>query len=331
MNYKVSVIVPIYKVEKFIARCASNLFRQTLDAVQFIFVDDCSPDGSMAILQDIINTYPHLQDAIIVCTHSENRGLPSARNTGLKKATAEFVLHCDSDDWLECDALELLYKKALAEHADIVWCDWYLSFQNNERYMSQQIEGKTVIIGEEVIKLMLGGRLKYNVWNKLVRRTLYIDHHIHFPDGYGMGEDMTMIKLFAFTERVTYLPKALYHYVQLNNEAFTKKTTAQHLEQIKYNVDDVVHFLLLKYGHTMDNFIHYFKLNVKLPFLISADKESYERWNLWYPESNAYIDSNPQFNTRTKLIQKAAIKRQYWVLKLYYILVIRFVYGIIYK
>ncbi|MDA4743656.1 hypothetical protein, partial [Enterobacter hormaechei] len=71
----------------------------------------------------------------------------------------------------------------------------------------------------EAVILMLGGKVRYNVWNKLVKKELYTDNNIWFPDGYGMGEDMTMIKLFAFAKKVNYLPKALYHYVQLNEEA----------------------------------------------------------------------------------------------------------------
>jgi len=331
MDYKVSVIVPIYKVEKFIARCATHLFEQSLQEVQFIFVDDCSPDNSINILEETIALYPNRAANVNIFRHPVNKGLPSARNTGLEFAEGEYILHCDSDDWLDTDALYLLYNKGVSENADIIWCDWYLSFKNNERLMSQKVDMQNVITGFETIKLMLCGRLKYNVWNKLVKRTLYVDNNVHFPDGNGMGEDMTMIKLFVFTDRVTYLPKALYHYVQLNNEAFTKKTTAQHFEQIKYNVDNIVSFVKNKYGDSIEEYINYFKLNVKLPFLISYDIESYERWNLWFPESNAYIDKNVFFNMRTRMIQKAALHRQYWLLKLYYVFVVRIMYGIIYN
>lgn len=332
MEYKVSVIVPIFKVENFIYRCAQNLLEQSLDEVEYIFVDDCSPDKSIIILEDLLSQYPNKEKSIKLIRHNENKGLPTARNTGLLHATGEFVFHCDSDDWLERNALEELYHKAIQVDAEIVWCDWYLSFEKNERYMSQSYgQLGHSMSGLEVVKLMLGGRLKYNVWNKMVKRNLYSENDIWFPDGYGMGEDMTMIKLFAVASRVSYLNLALYHYVQLNNEAFTKKTTKAHLEQIKYNVDHVVDFLQQRIGHSINESIQFFKLNVKLPFLITSEVESYDRWNNWYPESNPYIDLNPLFNFRTKLIQKAAIYRQYWFLRLYYRVVVRLIYGVLYR
>lgn len=330
MGFDVSVIVPIFKVEAFIERCAVNLLEQTLTDVELIFVDDCSPDSSFDILQSVLLRYPQKKGNVKIIRHERNLGLPSARNSGLSVATGEYIFHCDSDDWLEKSGLELLYNDAVSNDADIVWCDWFLSFSGNERYMSQKLISDT-INRLEVIKSILGGTLKYNVWNKLVRRKIYTENKIVFPDGFGMGEDMTMIKLFVFANKISYLSHALYHYVQLNQEAFTKKTTELHLEQIKHNVNDTINYLESRMKDIPLVYFHFFKLNVKLPFLISGDKISYERWLLWFTESNEFIDKNPFFNLRTKIIQKAAMKRQFWILKLYYHLVIRFVYGIIYN
>ncbi|MCL1671872.1 glycosyltransferase family 2 protein [Elizabethkingia ursingii] len=331
MKYSVSVIIPIFNVERFIERCCINLFEQTLQSVEFIFVDDSSPDNSIAIVNRVLEEYPARKNDVQIIQHDINKGLPSARNTGLKIASGEYIFHCDSDDWLEKDALFLLFEKALSDKADAVWCDWYLSFKSNERYMSQSPNNQHIFSGKEAVILMLGGKVRYNVWNKLVKRKLYVDNNIGFPDGYGMGEDMTMIKIFALADKVSYLQKALYHYVQLNEEAFTKKTTEHHLQQIRYNVNDIVTFLYKKYNDDLDEVIQFFKLNTKLPFLISNDKKSYERWLEWYPEANTYIDKNPMFSKRIKFIQKAALRHQFWILKLYYYLVARFVYGIIYK
>lgn len=330
-QYAVSVIVPVFKVERFIARCCQYLFEQSLEQVEFIFVDDCSPDHSMRIVQEVLANYPARSNDVRIIKHAVNKGLPSARNSGLRVARGAFVFHCDSDDWMEKEALSKMYQHAMQHNADIVWCDWYLSFKDNERYISQSPPAGNMVSGKEGIQLMFGGRVRYNVWNKLVRRSIYENQHIQFPDGYGMGEDMTMVKLFVYANKVCYLPMALYHYVQLNEEALTKKTAMHHLQQIRYNVDQLVVFLHQHYGESMEESIQFFKLNIKLPFLISADERSYQRWLDWYPEANSYIDQNPMFSMRTKFIQKMAIKRQFWLLKLYYYLVIRVVYGIIYK
>lgn len=330
MSYSVSVIIPMFKVQAFVGQCARQLFSQTLQNVEFIFVDDCSPDESSSIVKKVLEDFPARKSQVQMVRHEQNKGLPSARNTGLSLAKGDYIFHCDGDDWLETIALELLWNKAQEEQADLVFCDWYLSFKNNERYMSQD-PGTSDMDGVRLIKLMLSGKLKYNVWNKLVKRDLYMDYGIRFPDGYGMGEDMTMIRLSGAAKRVSYLPKALYHYVQLNNEAFTKKTSDKHFEQIRFNVNQTLSYLKDRFGDKLREDMEFFKLNIKLPFLISSDSTSYKRWNEWYPESNEFIDKNPNFNFRTRFIQKAALRKQFWLIKCYYYLVIRMVYGLIYR
>ena len=327
MNQFVSIIVPIFNVEKYIERCVRSLFEQTLGNMEYIFVDDCSPDQSMEILRRLINEYEYKNLTVKIISHKQNKGLPSARNSGLAVATGEYVFHCDSDDWMEKDAMEKMLKIAETNDADIVWCDWFLSFRDNERYM-QQKGNETPI---DCIKAMLSGRMKYNVWNKMVRRSLYIDNRITFPDGFGMGEYMTMIQAFAFAEKVCYVPEALYHYIQLNTAAFTKTASETHLSQIQYNANRTIEFIQSRYGAELEKELQYFKLNIKLPFLISNKKDSYRRWLEWYPEANRYINRNKMFSLRIRLLQQAAVKRQFWIVWLYYYLVVKVVYGVIYK
>jgi len=328
---KISIIVPVYNVEKFIGKCVRSLFEQTYSYIEYIFVDDCSLDKSINILEAILEEYPNRKEQTRIIRHEENKGLPSARNSGLKLATGEYIFHCDSDDYLDINAIKLLLEEVEKNNADVVWCDWYLSFKKNERYMHQKPNKTGIISGLEVIKLILGGKIRHNVWNKLVKRELYIKNNICFPDNYGMGEDVTMIKLFAFTDRVCYLPKALYHYVQINENAFTHKTTEKHLEELKYNIDHINSFLKSKYDEDINDYICFFKLNTKLHFLISSEKKLYERWLDWFPEANDYIDKNHMFSKRIKILQKMALKRHFWFLRLHYYLVIRFVYGFIYS
>ena len=100
MSYKVSVIIPIYGVEKFIGRCAKTLMQQTLKEVEYIFVNDATPDCSMKVLQEVLARYPERQNSVVVAVHETNKGLPAARNTGLQMAQGEYIFHCDSDDLL---------------------------------------------------------------------------------------------------------------------------------------------------------------------------------------------------------------------------------------
>ena len=247
---KVSVIVPIYKVENFMERCARSLFEQTLkEDMEFIFVDDASPDCSVSIIHQCLDDYPERENQTKILVHSQNKGLPSARNTGLQAATGKYVFHCDSDDYLDSGALEQMYEVAEQNRADMVWCDWYLSFAHSERYMKQPKYDSPV----EVLKGMLGGAMKYNVWNKLVSRRLYTDNQITFPDGHGMGEDMTMICLAACAKRVCYLPQAFYHYVRQNEHGFTQVRQQaginhRHLEDLKWNIERTANFVTQKWG-----------------------------------------------------------------------------------
>ncbi len=245
---KVSVIVPIYGVEKFVAHCAESLLSQTLREVEYIFVDDATPDRSIELLKSVIQRFPNRTNQVCIVSHKVNKGLPSARNTGLAAATGEYVFHCDSDDYLEVDALEQMYNLAHEHDADVVWCDWFLTFEKNERYMKQPSYSSAM----DALKAMLSGAMKYNVWNKLVRRSIYVEHQIEFPSGYGMGEDMTMMMVMAYADKVAYLPNAFYHYVKLNTGAFSQTYSDRHLIELKHNVGRIESFMKKRFGNELE-------------------------------------------------------------------------------
>lgn len=325
---KVSVIIPVYGVEAFIERCARNLFSQTLQDVEFIFVDDASPDGSIARLENCMEAFPERAGQTRILRHPENKGLPAARNTGLSVARGKYIYHCDSDDWMEPAMLEKLYAAAEAAEADIAYCDFFLSFERNERYMSNP----TYQSADEMLrKGFLGGKMKYNVWNKLVRRSLYTGNSIVFPEGHPMGEDMTMIQLAALADKVVYVPEALYHYVKLNEGAYSNSYSQKKLDDIRFNVDRTVSFLKEKYGDEREKEISLFKLSIKLPFLMTDDNKMYRLWEAWYTEANRYAGYDKELPLRTRWLQQMAAKGQWWYVKLYYKVVYRFIYGIIYK
>lgn len=322
---KVSVIVPIYNVSIFIERCAESLLQQTLEDVEYIFVDDATPDKSIEILQRVIDKYPGRKKCCRILHHEQNRGLPAARNTGLKVATGEYLYHCDSDDFVDKDMLKQMYKAAKQNNADIVWCDWFLSFRKNERYMKQP----NYSTPNEALKGLLSGTMKYNVWNKLVKRTLYEMNNIEFPSGQGMGEDMTMIGLFACAKSVAYIPEAYYHYVKINNGAMTNMWSQKHIDDLIYNVTRTENYISIKYGDIMNEYIAYFKLSVKVHLLISNDMEMYDLWNRLFVEANPYIMQNKSICFRTRILQWMAWKRQYWFIKLYYLIVQKLLYNFI--
>lgn len=320
---EVSVVIPIYNVGKFIGRCAESLMRQTLRDVEFIFVNDCTPDDSMSVLESVVSRYD--RDVKII-NHEVNRGLPSARNSGLAIAKGDYIFHCDGDDWVEETLLEKLSCAARSMGADFVYCDFFLSFENSERYMGNpEFEDP-----QEMLKRgFLGGTMKYNVWNKLVRRELY--EEIRFPDGHSMGEDMTMIRLLCCSKRVAHVKEGLYHYVQTNPGAFSKTQSRKQLADVRFNVDMTVSFLESRYGSSLKEPISIFKLSIKLPFLISDRSDQYQLWREWYPEANAYVMSNKDMPFRTRILQWMASKNIWFGVRLYYWIVYRFAYRILFE
>ena len=294
MEIKVSVIVPFWKVEAFIARCARSLMEQTLQEVEFIFVDDASPDRSAEILREAVAGSGR---DVKILSHPENKGLPAARNTGLSAARGKYVFHCDSDDYLEPAMLEKLYLAAEAARADIAYCDFWLDFGDTRRLMPARGFGDAATMLREGF---LAGTLKYNVWNKLARRSLY--EGISFPEGHSMGEDMTMMMLASRAGAVVHVAEPLYHYMKTNDGALTTGFSDKALEDLRFNTDRVLDFL----GPLDGDWAEFFKLNVKLPFLFTGEKRDWRNWRSWYPEANRFIGRNKALPFRTRMVQHFA-------------------------
>ena len=306
---KVTVIIPVYKVEAFVERCVRSLMEQTLQDVEFIFVDDASPDGSMEIVRRISAEYDR---DVRILVHPENKGLPAARNTGLAEAHGDYIFHCDSDDWPEKTMLEKMYEAAVGREADFVYCDFFLEFGTGRRYMTTPDYATT----EEMVKDgLLVGNMKYNVWNKLIHRSLY--DGVSFPEGHGMGEDMTIIPLATRARRTARVPEALYHYIKINAGAFSATMTERRLRDIRFNTDRVLQALESWETSDKEKYLAFFKLNVKLPFLFSDDKAQYRLWQEWYPEADRFIPENTSLPRRTRLVQEWAAKGHFGLVRLY--------------
>lgn len=322
---KVSVIVPFYNVSAFVERCARSLMEQTLEGVEFIFVDDASPDASRAILERVVSEYDR---NVRILTHPENQGLPAARNTGLAEACGEFIYHCDSDDWLEPAMLEDLYNAAIAQKADFVYCDFYLDFGTSHRVMHNPDYTEPKQMLKEGF---LAGLMKYNVWNKLVKRSLYAESGLQFPAGHGMGEDMTMIALATYASRTAHVAQPLYHYMKSNANAYTNTFSQQHLDDIRFNADRTLALLQCLDAGDKERYEAFFKLNLKLPFLFSGDRRQMRLWKQWYPEADPFISQNKLLPRRTRLVQQWAAAGLFPLVRLYNFLVNHLYYGIRYR
>ena len=298
----VSIITPVYKAEDFIERCAVSLFEQTYANVEYIFVDDCTPDASIERLQRVIERYPSRQPHVKIVRHQANRGVAAARNSGLDAATGEYIYYVDADDWLEKDAIERMCDKAEQTGADIVACGWYLAFSKNERRMPMPCYADA----ETALRGMLSGQMRWNLWLYMIKHELYTRNGIRYVEGENVGEDMlVLVRLFSRAQSIAFVDKALYHYTKQNDNSITQMKPSQQMAR--------------------------FKLNAKMPLLITDDEESYEVWAGCFPEANKYIMQNTMQTYRMRLVQQMAAKGRFGLVKLYYRLIFKFVYGILYR
>lgn len=284
----ISVIVPVYKVEKYVERCARSLMEQTMQEIEYIFVDDCTPDESIKLLKNVIEGYPERKKCCKIIHHDRNLGIAAARNTGLKEAVGDYIIHCDSDDWVEKNAYEEMYRKAKETGADIIATDYYEDFQNKSNVIKQAYPKNT----QQCIKCMLAGYIHCGTWNKLVRNEIYRKNNICFPIGIDMWEDvLTEIRLLYYAESIAYIPKQYYHYVQYNVESYTKKLSEKSL----LNMVDAIEYLDEFFKQNMEpefrQYLCYKKLTVKLNLLLNSRGNRQKDWNKLYPEANKWIAS----------------------------------------
>lgn len=301
---KVSVVVPVYGVEKYIERCARSLFGQTLDDIEFIFVDDCTPDRSIEILNRVLEEYPERKGLVKIIRHEKNQGLPIARQSGLKVATGDYIAHCDSDDWVDVTMYEKMYNRAIECDADLVICDYMIT---------DGIEYEKVEIGchstklERYIEYCLLQRNSWSLCNKLFKKSAY--YNIVFPYG-AMGEDMaTTMQLLWNCSKLEYIPIAYYHYY-FNPNSITKKRTKENslrnFAQLRDNTE-IVNKIFAQKSLTpkMKDGLLYLKLQVKSLLLpLVWNNEYYIMWKKLYPnlESQLYLSKYIDITTKIKYL-----------------------------
>ena len=217
---KVSVCIPIYNVSAYIERCARSLFGQTCREVEYIFIDDCSPDNSVEILRRVMSEYAERMPEVRIVRHEQNRGLSAARNTAVEQAKGEYIMHVDSDDYLAHDSVvESMILKAEETNADIVEAD-YVAVTCNGKLNCKNIRNsrsKDRLLADVICK-----NTQITIWNKLIRRRLYVDHNISVPDRLNNGEDyVTLPRLMYYAGKIEHIDDYTYCYNLMNVTSFS--------------------------------------------------------------------------------------------------------------
>lgn len=211
MNEKISIIVPIYRVEKYIHRCVDSILNQTYHNLEIILVDDGSPDGCPAICDEYAK-----QDERVIVIHQKNQGLSAARNAGLDKASGKYIFFVDSDDFIEENVIKIMVESAEENNADLVLCNYMcVDEQGNElktKYTKKL--GKKVLNPRDVFAQSCedGGAVFVVAWNKLYKRELWVDYR--YPVGKLHEDEFVFCHIVSQCNTIISAGYTGYYYVQ---------------------------------------------------------------------------------------------------------------------
>ena len=213
----ISILIPVYNVEPYIGRCIHSVMAQTYAGkMECIIVDDCGTDKSIAIAEQLITNYQG-SISFTILHHAHNRGLAVARNTAVNAAKGEFIIHVDSDDWIEPNMVEELVMKQIETYADIVSCNAIAHYADREEPLSEP----NYTSKDEMMRSILLLTLDHVIWRRLIRASLYRDNNISAVEGVNIGEDhYTLPRLLFYANSFTKCDKALYHYNCMNVNSY---------------------------------------------------------------------------------------------------------------
>ncbi|MCY9692626.1 glycosyltransferase [Paenibacillus alginolyticus] len=219
MNIKVSVIIPVYNAEKYLISCLDSLTSQTLEACEFIFINDGSKDQSGQIIEDYSKNDPRIK-----LIHQENKGVSMARNAGLQAAVGEFIGFVDADDYIETDMYATLYNAALEGNFDVVISNFESEIEGHKVITRYPFPLQSILAREYIEREILTYFLKSDqlntACNKLYKRKVIHDNDLKFPEKVALGEDgLFNMQFFRHALSAMYIDYTGYHYREVAGSA----------------------------------------------------------------------------------------------------------------
>lgn len=216
---KISVVVPVYNVEKYLRKCLDSLVNQTFKDYEVIIANDGSTDLSQEIIDEYVSKYP-----MIKCYQKKNGGISSARNLALDHATGDYIAFVDSDDYVELNFLEKLYEKAKSNDSDVVICDYYALNEEVKRYTKCRMN----MSKDEKIEFLLSPPM---VWSKLVKKEIM--DKLRFTEGIFYEDLEICVRMMPLVNKVSFVEEPIYdYYVHHSGSAMTQKSFNNHLLDI---------------------------------------------------------------------------------------------------
>lgn len=304
MEYKISVIIPIYNSALYLKQCVDSLMKQDIDEIEYIFINDASTDGSLSVLNSLLKNYPNKHSRII--NLEKNGGISNARNIGLKYAKGEYVTHCDSDDWVDANMYSTLYQLATSNNADIVACNFVDEYKNYYKIHFQPYSTNM----EENIRRLLNGDIFPSLWASIIRRELISSHEIGFPKNLNMGEDLLFnVKAYLFANKIIHSNIPYYHYRHTNNSVCVRRSRKS-IDSDIIIARCIEDFLTENgYNEIFKKEIAYRKFFSKQALIRNFDnKEEYYEWLNIYPETHKRILSYNKIEPKLRFMLWLASK-----------------------
>ena len=313
---KISIIIPIYKCENYIERCVRSLMEQTmLDDLEFIFINDCTPDNSMKILYKIVSEYPHRQAQIRILENKFNLGISQTRKIAVYAAKGEYIAWCDSDDWMEKDMIENMYNATNKGKIDIIICNFIMHYKN---YDQKVIMKKTTTPQECIYNMWKGYYLPGSLCQQIHKKEL-IHKSIENLTNTNYGEDIyTIISMLYYAQDIAYVDKCYYHYDKMNELSLLHNTNYSHQSWLlqKENIDKISNILYSNNGYKKYHVaVNALKHTTKNHFK-SAFKNIYSFYHTYkecYKDFNIY-----SFTPKKQRLKSYLLHNIYFLYWLYY-------------
>lgn len=282
-HIQISILMPIYKVEQYIEKTLDSIFTQTYPYLDYVFVNDCSPDESILVLKDTIKKHHIEADRYTIIDHVQNEGIAVSRADCIAYAKGDYVFFVDSDDWIERNTVEHLVAATKDGKIDIVGCDYMKEYLSGES--TYHHENYSDSCRENLIRC-LNYDISTVLWKLLIKRSLFE----YFPISHiNIGEDYIIsIKLYYYAESFVSLPQAFYHYVQYNGNRLSFQKQRSIDDHIKC-VNEVESFLREK-GLYDDRICHSLllrKFNIKSNFVLDKRLLNEKAFNNTFPEAKS--------------------------------------------
>lgn len=222
----ISINIPIFKCEKYILRCLDSVKNQVYKNLEIILVNDCTPDGSMAIVQNFLNTHPDLN--IKVIEHQENSGLSVVRNTGIVASSGKYIYFLDSDDEITRDCIDVLVKNALRTDAQIIVAQnrWINTFDNTTKDFGFPTTASKKYYDNnlEIFSVYSDGGFPSVSWNKLINREFVINNSVFFVPGLFAQDELWFFHLLLKTDTLSIIDDITYlYYLHGESVIFNRK------------------------------------------------------------------------------------------------------------